>query len=107
MSTSVSSEHAFSAAGITIIKWHNQLGGDIVKALQFLKYFYQCNLLFCEADNPSIASETQLDGQIMLKDDSNQLNGSWDELVVDINTEPFSILDMQGNDDDVTIAQLN
>ncbi len=41
MASSVSSEHAFSSAGITITKRQNRLKGDIVEALQFLKAFYR------------------------------------------------------------------
>lgn len=37
MASSVSSERAFSAAGITICKRRNRLDGDIVEALQCLK----------------------------------------------------------------------
>ncbi|PCH39190.1 hypothetical protein WOLCODRAFT_59296, partial [Wolfiporia cocos MD-104 SS10] len=37
MASSVSSERAFSSAGITISKWQNCLCADIVEALQFLK----------------------------------------------------------------------
>ncbi|KIJ32661.1 hypothetical protein M422DRAFT_101438, partial [Sphaerobolus stellatus SS14] len=37
MASSVSSERAFSAAGITISKRRNRLNGDIVEALQTLK----------------------------------------------------------------------
>jgi len=38
MASSVLSEHAFSLAGITIIKHCNHLKGDIVEALQCLKW---------------------------------------------------------------------
>ncbi|KIJ35874.1 hypothetical protein M422DRAFT_103474, partial [Sphaerobolus stellatus SS14] len=37
MASSVSSERAFSAAGITITKRRNRLKGDIVEALQVVK----------------------------------------------------------------------
>ncbi|KIJ30124.1 hypothetical protein M422DRAFT_98919, partial [Sphaerobolus stellatus SS14] len=37
MASSVLSEQAFSAAGITITKHHNWLKGDIVESLQVLK----------------------------------------------------------------------
>ncbi len=46
MASSVSSESAFSAAGITISKWHNRLEGDIVEALQCLKSFLHQDLIF-------------------------------------------------------------
>ncbi|EIM79845.1 uncharacterized protein STEHIDRAFT_25324, partial [Stereum hirsutum FP-91666 SS1] len=37
MASSVSSERAFSSAGLTITKLRNRLQGDIVEALQVLK----------------------------------------------------------------------
>jgi hypothetical protein len=48
MASSVSSERAFSAAGITISKRRNRLKGDIVEALQFLKCLLRKDLLFRE-----------------------------------------------------------
>jgi hAT family C-terminal dimerisation region len=46
MASSVSSEHAFSSAGITLSKWRNQLKGDIVEALQCLKCMFHNDLIF-------------------------------------------------------------
>jgi hypothetical protein len=46
MASSVSSERAFSSAGITISKRRNRLKGDIVEALQFLKCLMRRDLLF-------------------------------------------------------------
>jgi hypothetical protein len=57
MASSVSSEHAFSSAGITICKWHNHLDADIVKALQCLKSLIQQDLMV--RDTISIANEEQ------------------------------------------------
>ncbi|PPQ76982.1 hypothetical protein CVT24_009477, partial [Panaeolus cyanescens] len=54
MGSSVSSERAFSAAGITISKRRNRLKGDIVEALQFLKSLYATDLIFREP--PTTAS---------------------------------------------------
>jgi hypothetical protein len=48
MASSVSSERAFSSAGITISKRRNRLKPDIVEALQFLKCSYHWDLLFRE-----------------------------------------------------------
>jgi hypothetical protein len=56
MASSVSSEQAFSSAGITISKRWNRLKGDIVEALQFLKCTIHKNLLFHEP-GPSSALE--------------------------------------------------
>jgi hypothetical protein len=55
MVSSVSSERAFSSAGITICKKCNQLNGNIVEALQCLKALLQqdISLRFI----PSVASE--------------------------------------------------
>jgi hypothetical protein len=39
MASSVSTERAFSSAGITICKWCNHQVGDIIEALQCLKSF--------------------------------------------------------------------
>ena len=55
MASSVSSEHTFSSAGITISKRHNQLHQDIVEGLQFIKCWFHCDLIFCE--NPIVESE--------------------------------------------------
>ncbi len=41
MASLVSSERAFSSAGITITKRRNRLKGDVVEALQFLKCYYR------------------------------------------------------------------
>ena len=48
MASSVSSERAFSSAGITICKRHNRLDGDIVEALQCLKCLIQQDLMVRE-----------------------------------------------------------
>ena len=45
MASSVSSERAFSSAGITISKQHNCLDADIVEALQCLKSLIHQNLM--------------------------------------------------------------
>ena len=106
MSTLVSSEQAFSAAGITISKQRNWLGGDIVEALQFLKYFYQCDLLFRETEDPSIASETPLEGHVASQGDLDGAKEGWDDVMKDADAP--SVLEMQGTDDDeVNILQLD
>jgi hypothetical protein len=57
MASSVSSEQAFSSAGITISKRHSCLKGDIVEALQALKYAIHCNLLFCNLPSSTIEAD--------------------------------------------------
>jgi hypothetical protein len=46
MASSVSSERAFSLAGITISKRRNRLKGDIVEALECIKCLLHHNLIF-------------------------------------------------------------
>ncbi|GLB43962.1 putative hAT family C-terminal dimerisation region [Lyophyllum shimeji] len=48
MASSVSSECAFSSAGITITKRRNRLKGDVVEALQFIKCSISKDLLYRE-----------------------------------------------------------
>ena len=87
MASSVSSERAFSSAGITISKRRNRLKGDIVEALQGLKCLIRKNLLFREfetvdsertasrgGDNGSI-SEAPWDGDLEDSDDDDLLDG--------------------------------
>ena len=57
MASSVSSERAFSSAGITISKRRNRLKGDIVEALQCLKCMIHKNLIFRFDPTISIADE--------------------------------------------------
>jgi hAT family protein len=54
MSSSVSSERAFSQGGITISKCRNCLKGDIVEALQCIKCAIRHDLLFREPAPSSI-----------------------------------------------------
>ena len=51
MASSVSSERAFSVAGITISKRRNRLQGDIVEAIEVNKSLKHCDLLFREVLN--------------------------------------------------------
>ncbi len=60
MVSSVSSEHAFSSAGITITKRRNRLKGDVVEALQFLKCHYRQKYL-----EPSGREQAQDDTDLM------------------------------------------
>ena len=106
MSTSVSSERAFSAAKITISKQRNRLGGDIVEALQFLKCFYQRDLLFRETEDPSIAFKTLLEERVASQGDSDGAKEGWDDVMKD--ADASSVLEMQGTDDDeINILQLD
>ena len=64
MASSVSSESAFSAAGITISKRQNRLEGDIVEALQCLKSFIHQDIIFRE-----VISATQEEEDLDLADE--------------------------------------
>jgi hypothetical protein len=85
MSSSVSSERAFSQGGITINKRRNRLKGDIVEALQCIKCAIRHDLLFWEpAPSSTLESEFNKDGE----DDEDGGEGSenakgWDDLLVD------------------------
>jgi len=89
MASSVSSERAFSAAGITIGKRRNRLKGDIVEALQCLKCLFHRNLLFRDAPVASDLEE-DLETDIVDRDPSDSAEivtkadeFSWDQILVD------------------------
>jgi hypothetical protein len=82
MVSSVSSELAFSLAGITISKHCNRLKGDIVEALRCLKCMYHNDLIFQKVD--TLAEEEQLleeDTEEVQVDDEDVF--SWDQIIVD------------------------
>ncbi|KAF5314033.1 hypothetical protein D9611_006951 [Ephemerocybe angulata] len=68
MASSVSSERAFSAAGITISKRCNRLKKDIVEALQILKSLLQKDLMFRE---PLFTSTWELENEDIIEDDGD------------------------------------
>jgi hypothetical protein len=84
MSSSVSSERAFSQGGLTITKSRNRLKGDIVEALQCIKCAIRHDLLFRE---PAPSSLFEAD----LGNGGSEGNGSdgaasevgWDEKLID------------------------
>ena len=63
MSSSVSSERAFSQGGITISKRRSRLKGDIVEALQCIKCAIRHDLLFREHAPSSISEAEELSNQ--------------------------------------------
>src|SRR5260370_42093639 len=93
MSSSVSSERAFSQGGITISKRRNRLKGDIVEALQCIKCAIRHDLLFRESGPSSISeveetSDPELDKvDFGEKDESDYENITWDELLIDTDTK--------------------
>jgi hypothetical protein len=91
MASSVSSERAFSSAGITISKRRNRLKKDIVEALQCLKCMYHNNLIFREVETV-VDEEKAMDEDLEVIMDNNEVNNleedfSWDQLVIDIDED--------------------
>ena len=90
MASSVSSECAFSSAGITVSKRRNRLKGDIVEALQCMKMVYRGDLLFREVP---LTKELEKDLEDLEpyvpgeEDDWEDMDGgeefTWDSLVID------------------------
>jgi hypothetical protein len=79
MSSSVSSERAFSQGGITITKLRSCLKGDIVEALLCLKCAIKNDILMRELAPSSTLEEYEQEA-----DDGNDTEDfSWDELVVE------------------------
>ncbi|EDR00881.1 uncharacterized protein LACBIDRAFT_312828 [Laccaria bicolor S238N-H82] len=89
MASSVSSERAFSSAGITISKRRNRLKGDIVEALQFLKCLFRKDLIFREHAPSSIleaeyADVPEDDGDPDWVDENPK---AWDGLIIDLDVD--------------------
>ena len=95
MASSVSSEQAFSSAGITISKRRNRLKGDIVEALQCLKCLIHHNLIFRWDPAVSIADEIADEddvgidiGDDIAPDFGDQSSGkAWDETWLELEDE--------------------
>jgi hypothetical protein len=91
MSSSVSSERAFSQGGITISKQRSCFKGDIVEALQCIKCAIRHDLLFREL-GPSSTLEVEETGDNEREDlgveaesgqESDMEECSWDELLIE------------------------
>lgn len=114
MSTSVSSEWAFSQGGITITKRQNRLKGDIVEALQCVKCAIRYDLLFREPGPSSILEEEYeehrqaevsevLEGDISsgIQEQNTKEESSWyDMLIGDDDDDEIDFLD-----DNITIVE--
>ena len=85
MASSVSSEWAFSSAGITITKRRNRLKPDIVEALQFLKCLYHHDLLFREEASTQFEME-ESDQPRAVAENVGDLEG-WDRIVEDLDDD--------------------
>jgi hypothetical protein len=89
MASSVSSERAFSSAGLTISKQRNRLKGDIVEALQCLKCMYHNDLIFrdvvvaTEEEEDLEDMDLELVGENGGNNDVGEGSSTWDELLAD------------------------
>ncbi len=86
MSSSVSSERAFSQGGITISKRRSCLKGDIVEALQCIKCAIRHDLLFREpAPSSMLEAEEAIDSDLEEDEETGEDNEefSWDELLIE------------------------
>ena len=89
MASSVSSERAFSSAGITISKHQNQLKGDIVEALECIKCLLHRDLIFrptitldqVEKDLEDVEVDEELVGSREIVNEGEEF--TWDTLVDD------------------------
>jgi len=79
MASSVSSERAFSSAGITISKRCSRLKPDIVEALQFLKCLHRRELIYRE--EPSTITESAPETAAQEHVEGSGEPESWDGLV--------------------------
>ncbi|KAJ8503453.1 hypothetical protein ONZ45_g10852 [Pleurotus djamor] len=92
MASSVSSERAFSAAGITLSKRRNRLKADIVEALQFLKWDTSRRKFF--PSDPVVSSELK--------------GGVEDHLVSDLFEDPDCVVYGAADDiEDVLVTALD
>ena len=88
MSSSVSSERAFSQGGITISKRRNRLKGDLVEALQCVKCAIRHDLLFRTPAPSSIleaevGEDTQDSRDDDESDDGENVEKGWDLMLID------------------------
>ena len=65
MASSVSSEHAFLAARITISKCHGSLKADIIEVLQCLKSLINSNLIFHKLD---VTRDWEFENEVLEED---------------------------------------
>jgi hypothetical protein len=90
MSSSVSSERAFSQGGITVTKRRNRLKGDIVEALQIVKCSIRHDLLFREPGPSSLVELEELDDAELEAGSDSKAAGddgdedSWDVMLDDV-----------------------
>ena len=82
MASSVSSERAFSQAGITVSKRRNCLKADIVEAVQFLKCAMPTDLIFREPGPSTFIGDSEADEGKGEGNVSSNEEG-WESIVID------------------------
>jgi hypothetical protein len=97
MASSVSSERAFSSAGITISKLRNRLKGDVVEALQALKCAIHRDLLFRELPTSQSELKEVSESEPLASDESpagspadsqiGESGDSWYDIVSDVDDD--------------------
>jgi hypothetical protein len=100
MASSVSSERAFSSAGITISKRRNRLKPDVVEALQVLKCSYHHDLLFREEASTQIEVEDleNYGGEDSAEEMiAERPEGGWDGMVEDMADDEGFVDDDENN----------
>jgi hypothetical protein len=102
MSSSVSSERAFSQGGITISKLRSCLKGDIVEALQCIKCAIRTDLLF-----PTLAPSSVFEAEAN-QDGEDTLQENEDGEESDIDAEGWDDLLLEDEDEDSErVAQMD
>lgn len=105
MASSVSSERAFSSAGITISKRRNRLRADVIEALQFLKCWFRRDLIFRE--EPTVKWELSSIANENHDKEDDEGDGSWEDgMLNDADEDAMDIEPDGDNDDDVFLFQL-
>lgn len=93
MASSVSSERAFSSAGITISKRRNRLKKDIVEALQCLKCMYHNDLIFREVTTASEEVKYMEQDPLLyttdVQVDTNITEDGWDDMVIEEDSDSW------------------
>ena len=100
MATSVSSERAFSSAGISVTKRRNRLKGDVVEALQALKCAFKKSLFWRDI-GPSSKTEIELEDEDEEQTDEVMTGGLEDELNIVIELDDDAEDEVVDTSDDI------
>lgn len=99
MASSVSSERAFSSAGLTVTKRRNRLKGRLVEALQGLKCAIR-NDLFLKPQGPTVeddegySSDEDSEGEMLTAEDKRRKEkGKGPVIHVDLSNDEEDIVD--------------